>query len=121
MRLRLLPALTVAAAILLPATASAQQERASPLPSYTLVQLSAKASQVAPADFEALSEAITSCSEAVRLANSQGWQAQRKRFVHQSELPPVLRPVVQDVPTGKATPVLSERGEALHVLVVCNR
>jgi len=118
---RMLPRLTLAAAALVPVSALAQQERASPLPSYNLVQLSVRVSQIALDDFRDRTEAIMSCGEAVTLARSLGWQAQRKRFVHESELPPALRPVVRDVPNGKATPVLSEDGSALHVLVVCNR
>jgi len=32
-----------------------------------------------------------------------------------------LRPVLKDLPNGMATPVLTEDGKALHVLVVCSR
>ena len=46
---------------------------------------------------------------------------ERKTFVHATELPPQLRPVLKDLPNGMATPVLTEDGKALHVLVVCSR
>lgn len=118
---RLFPILALAGAAIIPAAASAQQERSSPLPSYNLLQLSILSSQVALEDFEARTGAIRSCGEAVKLAKSQGWQAERKRFVHESELPPALRSVVRDVPIGQATPILSKDGSAFHVLVVCNR
>ena len=118
---RLFPALAIAAVAIIPASAIAQTERASSLPSYNLVQLSVMSADVERADFEAQTQAIRSCGEAVKLAKVSGWQVTRERFVHPSELPPQLRPVVKDVPTGQATPVLSDDGSALHVLVVCNR
>lgn len=116
----------LAGCALLSAGALAQSERASSLPSYNLVQLSAWSSQVEPKDFRAQSAAIRSCGEAVKLARESGRQVTRERFVHPSELPPPLRPILRDVLTGQAAPVLSEGvlGEdssALHVLVVCNR
>ncbi|AOL22873.1 hypothetical protein Ga0102493_111851 [Erythrobacter litoralis] len=118
---RLFPVLAAATAAIVPAGASAQQERASTLPSYSLVQLSVLSAQVAPSDFSSTTKTIRSCSEAMKIAKANGWQAERKRFVHPSELPPQLRPIMRDVPNGEATPVLSEDGSALHVLVICSR
>ncbi len=118
---RLCPALALVALALVPTSAAGQQERISPLPSYNLVQLSVASVQVAPAEFKAQTAAIRTCTEAMELGKNLNARVERKRFVHLSELPPQLRPVVKGVPTGQATPVLSEDGSILHVLVVCNR
>jgi hypothetical protein len=77
--------------------------------------------QIAPADFEAQTAAIRSCGEAKALGKTLNARVKLKRFVHETELPPQLRPIVRDLQTGTSTPVLSEDGAVLHVLVVCNR
>lgn len=121
MLFRLVPALAAFAGVLIPAAAPAQDERASPLPDYNLVQLSVAASAVPIEQFQARTMAITSCGEAVKLGKTLGAKVERKTFVHASELPPKLRPVLKNLPNGMATPVLSEGGATLHVLVVCSR
>ena len=65
--------------------------------------------------------AISSCEEAVELGKALDAKVERKSFVHASELPPQLRTVLKDLPNGMASPVLSEDGSVLHVLVVCSR
>ncbi len=118
---RIFSKLALVAFAIAPMSAAGQELRMSPLPSYNLVQLSVASAQIAPASFEAQTAAIRTCGEALELGKTLGARVERKRFVHLSELPPQLRPVVQGVPTGQATPVLSENGSILHVLVVCNR
>ncbi|WP_296722140.1 hypothetical protein [Erythrobacter sp.] len=103
-----------------PAVAIAQPVRQSPLPSYSFVQLSVASAQIAPAEFQSVTAAIRSCNEAKALGEALGAKVTRHKFVHQSELPPQLRPVVEQVQRGRSTPVLSEDGSALHVLVVCH-
>ena len=118
---RLFPAIAVVAAALAPAVATAQQESASPLPNYTLVQLTVAASAVPIEEFQTRTMAISSCNDAVKLGKAMDAKVKRKRFVHATELPPQLRPMLKNLPNGMASPVLSEDGATLHVLVVCNR
>lgn len=117
---RLVPAAIIAAA-LAPAAALAQEERISPLPSYDLVQLSVAASALPVEQFQARTMEIGSCRDAVKLGKALSAKVERKTFVHATELPPQLRPMLKNLPNGMASPVLSEDGKALHVLVVCNR
>ena len=117
---RLAPAAMLAAA-LAPAAAVAGSEQTSTLPNYNLVQLSVAANAVTVDEFQARTMAISSCGEAVKLGKAMDAKVERKRFVHDTELPPQLRPVLKNLPNGMATPVLSEDGETLHVLVVCSR
>jgi hypothetical protein len=116
-----LPAIAAFAGALIPAAALAQEERVSSLPDYNLVQLSVAASAVPIEEFQSRTMAINSCGEAVKLGKALGAKVERKTFVHATELPPQLRPVLKDLPNGMATPVLTEDGKALHVLVVCSR
>ena len=117
---RVIPAALIAAT-LVPFAALAQEERNSPVPSYNLVQLSVAASAVPIEEFQTRTMAITSCSEAVALGKAMDAKVERKRFVHATELPAQMRPVLKDLPNGMASPVLSEDGQALRVLVVCSR
>ena len=117
---RFAPAAMLAAA-LAPTAATAQAEQSSTLPNYNLVQLSVAANAVTVDEFQARTMAISSCGEAVKLGKAMDAKVERKRFVHDTELPPQLRPVLKNLPNGMATPVLSEDGETLHVLVVCSR
>lgn len=117
---RLIPIAMLAAA-LAPAAASAQHERSSPLPRYNLVQLSVLASAMPIEAFQAETMEIGSCGQAVKLGKALGAKVERKNFVHATELPPQLRPVLKTLPNGMASPVLSEDGSVLHVLVVCSR
>lgn len=118
---RLIPAAAMLAAAFAPASAIAQEERTSWLPNYNLVQLSVAASAVPIDEFQTRTMAINSCRDAVKLGKAMDAKVERKRFVHATELPPQLRPVLKDLPNGIASPVLSEDGLALHVLVVCSR
>lgn len=93
----------------------------SPLPSYNLVQLSVAASAVPADEFQNRTMAITSCGEAVKLGKALGAKVTRSRDVHASELPPQLRPVLRNLPNGMASPLVSDDGSALHVLVICGR
>jgi hypothetical protein len=118
---RLIPTAAMLAAALVPAGALAQDERTSPLPNYNLVQLSVAASTIPIDEFQTRTMAISSCGEAVKLGKSLGAKVERKSFVHATALPPQLRPVLKELPNGMASPVLSEDGSVLHVLVVCSR
>ena len=118
---RLIPAAAMLAAALAPAAAIAQQERTSPLPNYNLVQLSVASSAVPIEEFQARTMEIASCGDAVKLGKALDAKVERKAFVYSTELPPQLRPVLKNLPNGMATPVLTEDGKALHVLVVCSR
>ena len=118
---RLFPAAAILAAAFAPVSAAAQEERTSPLPNYDLVQLSVAASAVPIEEFQTRTMAINSCRQAVTLGKAMDAKVERKRFVHATELPPQLRPVLKNLPHGMATPVLSEDGATLNVLVVCSR
>ncbi|MCL9982753.1 MAG: hypothetical protein NBV60_06315 [Erythrobacter sp.] len=117
---RLVPVLALLAA-LAPASAMAQEERLSPLPNYNLVQLTVAASAVPADEFQTRTMAITSCKDAVKLGKALGAKINRSNFTKAGQLPPKLRPLLKDLPNGMASPVLSEGGEMLHVLVVCSR
>ena len=118
---RLIPTAAMLVAALAPAAAFAEQESTSSLPNYNLVQLSVAASAVPIEEFQARTMAINTCGDAVKLGKAMDAKVERKRFVHATELPPQLRPVLKDLPNGMASPVLSEDGATLHVLVVCSR
>jgi hypothetical protein len=117
---RLIRAAMLAAA-LAPLPAFAEHEGTSALPNYNLVQLSVAASALPIEQFQTRTMAISSCEEAVELGKALDAKVERKSFVHASELPPQLRTVLKDLPNGMASPVLSEDGSVLHVLVVCSR
>lgn len=121
MLIRFAPAIAALTIALAPAAATAQQERISPLPNYNLVQLSVAAGTVPADEFQTRTMAITSCGDAVKLGKAMGAKVERKTYVHATELPPRLRPVMKNLPNGMASPVLSDGGSALHVLVVCSR
>lgn len=118
---RLIPTAAMLAAALAPAAALAEQESTSSLPNYNLVQLSVAASAVPIEEFQARTMEINTCGDAVKLGKVMDAKVERKRFVHATEVPPQLRPVLKDLPNGMASPVLSEDGATLHVLVVCSR
>jgi hypothetical protein len=118
---RLIPAAVIAAAALAPAVAVAEQGTSSTLPNYHLVQLSVAASAIPIEEFQTRTMEIDSCGDAVKLGKALGAKVERNRFVHATELPPQLRPVLKNLPNGMASPVLSEDGSTLHVLVVCSR
>lgn len=120
---RSLSAVAVIAAALAPTSTFAQAEGVwvSTAPVYDLVQLRVKSSQVSVKDFTARTEAIRSCREAVKLGKDLDAAVTRSNLTRSSQLPPQLRPILRDVPAGQATPVLSEDGTVLHVLVVCSR
>ncbi|RNJ63721.1 MAG: hypothetical protein EDM03_04880 [Porphyrobacter sp. IPPAS B-1204] len=118
---RLIPTAAMLAAAFAPVAALAEQESTSSLPNYNLVQLSVAASAVPIEEFQARTMEINTCGDAVKLGKAMDAKVERKRFVHATELPPQLRPVLKDLPNGMASPVLSEDGATLHVLVVCSR
>jgi hypothetical protein len=116
-----LGALAAATAATAAAGASAQQERMSPRPNYNLVQLSVKSAEVAPGEFKTRTEAIRSCDQAVKLAGELGAQLTRNAYVRADQMPAELNAILKDLPTGQATPVFTDGGEVLRVLVLCNR
>jgi hypothetical protein len=116
-----LAAAAILAAAFAPTGAIVQEERTSPLPSYDLVQLSVAAGAVPVEEFQTRTMAINSCRDAVTLGKAMNAKVERKRFVHATELPPQLRPVLKNLPNGMATPVLSNDDRVLSVLVVCGR
>lgn len=103
------------------AGASAQQERMSPRPNYNLVQLSVKSAEVAPEEFKTRTKAIRSCDQAVKLAAELDAQVTRNAYVRADQMPTELNAILKDLPTGQATPVFTNGGEVLRVLVLCNR
>ncbi|NCP13366.1 MAG: hypothetical protein GW858_04280 [Sphingomonadales bacterium] len=119
---RLIPAAAMLAAALVPAAALGQTDvRISPLPDYNLVQLTVSASAVPADEFQTRTMEITSCKDAVNLGKALGAKINRSNFTKAGQLPPQLRPLLKDLPNGMASPVLSEGGDMLHVLVVCSR
>ncbi len=122
MTIHFAPAIVALTVALAPAAATAQQEyRVSSQPNYNLVQLSVPASRMAPQEFQARTAAIRSCGEAVKLGKELGAEVNRSNYTQAHRLPPQLRPMLKELPNGTATPVLSENGSVLQVLVVCSR
>jgi hypothetical protein len=119
MPIRLAPAVAALTMALAPAAAFAQQ--LSSQPNYNLVQLLVPASRMAPQEFQARTAEIRSCGEAVKLGKELGAEINRSNYTQAHQLPPQLRPMLKDLPNGTATPVLSEDGSVLQVLVVCSR
>lgn len=118
---RFVPAAAVIAAVLAPAGALAQEVRYSSVPVYSFVQLSVNAGTIAPGDFRERTEAIQSCADARELGKALGARINNGDSVMANRLPSELRPILAETPTGKATPVLVEKGAAMHVVVLCHR
>ena len=117
------------AAFVLVAPAAAQrapealpEAEAAPAPvSYALLQISLKPGKVASGEFRSRMEAIRSCPEAVKVAAELGAEVVRNARVSPDQLPPKLRPVLEDLTVGHATPVFTGSGNTLRVLVLCQR
>lgn len=118
---RLVPAAALIAAALAPAGALAQEVRYASTPVYSFVQLSVAAGTIAPGDFRERTEAIQSCADARELGKALGARISNGDSVMANRLPGELRPILAETPTGKATPVLVEKGTAMHVVVICHR
>lgn len=88
---------------------------------YALLQISLKPGKVASGEFRSRMEAIRSCPEAVKVAAELGAEVVRNARVSPDQLPPKLRPVLEDLPVGHATPVFTGSGNTLRVLVLCQR
>lgn len=113
------PALALCA--LVPGAVSAQAERSSSVQTFHLMQLSVNAADVPTEDFQTRTEAIRSCGDAMDLGEDLGADMTRNRFVRASQLPDALRTILEELPAGHATPVFSNEGNVLRVLVLCNR
>ncbi|WP_086736616.1 hypothetical protein [Erythrobacter colymbi] len=115
------------AALVLVAPAAAQRApealpEAEPAPViYALLQISLKPGKVASGEFRSRMEAIRSCPEAVKVAAELGAEVVRNARVSPEQLPPKLRPVLENLPVGHATPVFTGSGNTLRVLVLCQR
>ena len=118
---RIVSAAALIAATFAPAAALAQEARTSSVPIYNFVQLSVNAATIAPGDFKARTEEIRSCGDARKLAKTIGARANNSHSVMATLLPYDLRPILASTQTGRATPVLVEKGSALHVVVICHR
>lgn len=88
---------------------------------YALLQISLKPGKVASGEFRSRMEAIRSCPQAVKVAAELGADVVRNARVSPEQLPPKLRPVLEDLPVGHATPVFTGSGNTLRVLVLCQR
>lgn len=88
---------------------------------YALLQVSLKPGKVASGEFRSRMEAIRSCPEAVKVAAELGADVVRNARVSPEQLPPKLRPVLENLPVGHATPVFTGSGNTLRVLVLCQR
>ena len=84
------------------------------------MQLAVEADKVELDQFKAGAEAIRSCDDALKLAQSLSADIKRNRFVRASNLPGELQDILKDLPTGHATPLFGTDGNA-RVLVICNR
>lgn len=119
---RLIAALLAGAVGLAPAAAQDAPPPTEPAPvSYALLQISLKPGKVASGAFKTRMEAIRSCPEAVKVAAELGADVVRNARVTPEQLPPKLRPVLEDLSVGHATPVFSGSGNTLRVLVLCQR
>jgi hypothetical protein len=109
--------------VLAPTAVSAQVavENLSMSNNYRLLQVSLPAASISPADFKAQTQAIQSCGDARKLARDLGARLTRSTYVGTTNVPRQLLPVLAETPTGRATPVLVDNSNGLHVLVVCSR
>ncbi|MFU7528433.1 hypothetical protein [Qipengyuania sp. ASV99] len=104
-----------------PAAASAQAVLTSPVPTFHLVQLSVSTPEVAADEFMAKTEAIRSCTDAMNLGEELGAEVTRNRNVRASQIPEALSEILETLPAGHASPVFSDNGTVLRVLVLCGR
>ncbi|AWW75506.1 hypothetical protein CD351_13805 [Erythrobacter sp. KY5] len=112
------------AASIAPVAASAQVvegARGSFQPSYHLVQLSVALAGMSAEAFEARTKEIASCADAIDLARDIDAEITRNRHVPQERLPGAVQDVLRDLPTGQASPIFSNDGETMRVLVICNK
>lgn len=120
---RVTPALLAAALSVAPVAAQpvpAPSEAPAPV-NYALLQISLTPGKVASGAFKTRMEAIRSCPEAVKVAGEIGAQVVRNARVSSDTLPPKLAAVLETLPVGHATPVISGSGNTLRVLVLCQR
>lgn len=120
---RIIAAWLAAFALIAPAAAqeSLSAEDVTAPVSYALIQISLKPGKVASGEFRSRMGAIRSCPEAVKVAAELGAEVVRNARVSPDQLPPKLRPVLEDLPVGRATPMFSGSGNTLRVLVLCQR
>jgi len=101
--------------------ASAQRLQSSPVRGYHLMQLTVKSAHVSLAQFAARTRGIGSCGDAKALIEPLGASWSRNRFVRASQLPPVIRDLLEDQPTGTASPILTATGDHMSVFIICHR
>ncbi len=122
---RLIAASTLAIATMVvastPTALAAQTANSSPVQRYHLMQLSVKASHVALPEFQAKTESIRSCEDARSLVEPLDADWRRNRFISASNLPSDLRAILEELPSGSATPVFAIDQETMSVIVLCNR
>ena len=111
----------LAATALVPAALHAQNERASPVPRYDLMQLSVELRDISVPEFKAKTQTIRSCRDAKEVAKSLGADVKRNRFISASALPPDLKDALRELSAGEATQVFGGDGKTVRVLVLCNR
>jgi hypothetical protein len=120
--LHVIAALLVGTTAVAPVAPQEPAPAAEPAPvTYALLQISLKPGKIASGAFKSRMEAIRSCPEAVKVAAELGADVVRNARVSPEQLPPKLRPVLEDLPVGHATPVFTGSGNTLRVLVLCQR
>lgn len=119
---RVIAAVLAAALSAAPVAAQETPPAAEPAPvTYALLQLSVVPGKVSTGEFKSRMETIRSCPEAVKVAAEIGARVVRNARVTPDQLPPKLRPVLETLPVGHATPVFAGSGNTLRVLVLCQR
>lgn len=119
--IRVLSSAAILLAAMAPAAISAQNERSSPVPRYHLLQLSVAASETPADKFKTETKTIRTCNGALDIAKTFGADIKRNRLVRASALPGDLQDILEELPVGHATPVFSDDGKAMRVLVLCAR
>ena len=64
---------------------------------------------------------IRSCEEAREFARTVPATMGQNRYARISRLPKLWYDLVDSIPTGQASPVLGNREDGLHALLICNR
>ncbi len=119
---RMIAALVAAALSAAPVAAQETPPAAEAPPvTYALLQISVIPGKVSTGEFKSRMETIRSCPEAVKVAAEIGAEVVRNARVTPDHLPPKLRPVLETLPVGHATPVFAGSGNTLRVLVLCQR
>lgn len=86
-----------------------------------LLQLAVPQREDTVEKFRTATSAIRTCDAALQIGQSLNAEIVENRSLPLSNLPPQVRELLRDLPTGRATPVFGTPQTTMKVLVICAR